>query len=221
MVDYKIKIKDADYMKDKQVEQNIIKAAMKIFTKKGKSGARMQEIADEAGVNKMLLHYYFKNKDMLFLQVVKKTVEDLYDCVIEESMNSMTFKEVLSVFIDRHFDFLNERKESLHFFLWELSRNELDLKEDLREAVFSSYKKFGKNPFELLTLKLNEAISKGEVRQVDTSDFILNLFSLDLFPFIALPVIQTMFPVEDSEIARMLEHRKKEVLRLLLNDLIE
>ena len=217
----KLEIKDADYMKDKQVEQNIIKAAMKIFTKKGKSGARMQEIADEAGVNKMLLHYYFKNKDMLFLQVVKRTVEDLYDCVIEESMNSMTFKEVLSVFIDRHFDFLNERKESLHFFLWELSRNELDLKEDLKEAVFSSYKKFGKNPFELLTLKLNEAISNGEVRQVDTSDFILNLFSLDLFPFIALPVIQTMFPVEDSEIARMLEHRKKEVLRLLLNDLIE
>lgn len=207
-------------MNEKQVEQNIINAAMKVFIKKGKSGARMQEIADEAGVNKMLLHYYFKNKDMLFLQVVKKTVEDLYDCVIEESMNSMTFKEVLSVFIDRHFDFLNARKESLHFFLWELSRSgELDLKEDLREAVFSSYKKFGKNPFELLTLKLNEAISKGEVRQVNTSDFILNLFSLNLFPFIALPVIQTMFPVEDSEIARMIEHRKKEILRLLLNDL--
>jgi len=207
-------------MNEKQVEQNIINAAMKVFIKKGKSGARMQEIADEAGVNKMLLHYYFKNKDMLFLQVVKKTVEDLYDCVIEESMNSMTFKEVLSVFIDRHFDFLNARKESLHFFLWELSRRgELDLKEDLREAVFSSYKKFGKNPFELLTLKLNEAISKGEVRQVNTSDFILNLFSLNLFPFIALPVIQTMFPVEDSEIARMIEHRKKEILRLLLNDL--
>jgi hypothetical protein len=135
-------------------------------------------------------------------------------------MNSMTFKEVLSVFNDRHFDFLDKRKESLHFFLWELSRSgELDLKEDLREAVFSSYKKFGKNPFELLALKLNEAISKGEVRQVNTSDFILNLFSLNLFPFIALPVIQTMFPVEDSKIARMIEQRKKEVLRLLLNNL--
>ncbi|MFA5383478.1 MAG: hypothetical protein WC364_02220 [Eubacteriales bacterium] len=132
----------------------------------------------------------------------------------------MTFKEVLSVFNDRHFDFLDKRKESLHFFLWELSRSgELDLKEDLREAVFSSYKKFGKNPFELLALKLNEAISKGEVRQVNTSDFILNLFSLNLFPFIALPVIQTMFPVEDSKIARMIEQRKKEVLRLLLNNL--
>jgi len=199
----------------------LTRAAYKVVGEKGYSDFTIKDIAREAGLSTGLVHYYFKNKDMLFLQVVKKTVEDLYDCVIEESMNSMTFKEVLSVFIDRHFDFLNERKESLHFFLWELSRNELDLKEDLREAVFSSYKKFGKNPFELLTLKLNEAISKGEVRQVDTSDFILNLFSLDLFPFIALPVIQTMFPVEDSEIARMLEHRKKEVLRLLLNDLIE
>jgi TetR/AcrR family transcriptional regulator len=202
-------------MNEKPVEQDIINASMKIFIKKGKDGARMQEIADEAGVNKMLLHYYFKSKDLLFLEVVKKIVVDLYDCVIEESMNSMTFKEVLSVFIDRHFDFLNERKESIQFLLWELSRKELDLK----EIVSGSYKNFGRNPFELLTFKLNEAIRKGEVRQVDASDFIINLFSLDLFLFAAFPIMRMMSPADNSEMASMIGHRKKEVFRLLWNDI--
>ncbi|MCK5537355.1 MAG: helix-turn-helix transcriptional regulator, partial [Bacteroidales bacterium] len=40
-------------------EQKILLAATKIFSTKGMQGARMQEIADEAGINKALLHYYF------------------------------------------------------------------------------------------------------------------------------------------------------------------
>jgi len=69
-------------MEEKQVEKNILQAALQVFIEKGRDGARMQEIADNAGVNKMFLHYYFRNKDTLFLEVVKKIVTDLYDHVI-------------------------------------------------------------------------------------------------------------------------------------------
>lgn len=203
------------FMEEKNAEQDIINAAVKVFIEKGKDGARMQEIADEAGVNKMLLHYYFKDKDTLFLEVVKKIVVDLYDDVIEESRNTVTFKEFLSVFIDRHFDFLNERKESFQFLLWELSRKQLDLK----GILSASYARSGGNPFDILTSKLNEAVDKGEIRPVDTADFILNLFSLDLFLFIAIPVIREIAPMDDRKLAEAIEHRKKEVFRLLWNDI--
>ncbi len=202
-------------MEEKNAEQDIINAAVKIFIEKGKDGARMQEIADKAGVNKMLLHYYFKDKNTLFLEVVKKIVADLYDDVIEKSINTPTFKEFLSVFIDRHFDFLNERKESFQFLLWELSRKQLDLK----VILSGSYAKSGGNPFEILTSKLNDAVDKGEIRAVDTTDFILNLFSLNLFLFIAMPVIREIAPMDDIELANAIEHRKKEVFRLLWNDI--
>ena len=43
-------------------EEKIYEAARKVFIRKGMDGARMQEIADEAGMNKALLHYYFRNK---------------------------------------------------------------------------------------------------------------------------------------------------------------
>jgi TetR/AcrR family transcriptional regulator len=49
-----------------ETERKILQAAREVFQRKGLYGARMQEIADAAGINKALLHYYFRNKDKLF-----------------------------------------------------------------------------------------------------------------------------------------------------------
>ena len=53
----------------KTTEERILEAAKRVFHAKGYDGARMQEIADEAGVNKSLVHYYYRNKDNLFQAV--------------------------------------------------------------------------------------------------------------------------------------------------------
>ena len=59
--------------KDKiKTEDKIFDSAMKEFLEKGFNGARMQAIADEAGINKALLHYYFKSKEVLYKEVFKK-----------------------------------------------------------------------------------------------------------------------------------------------------
>jgi AcrR family transcriptional regulator len=55
--------------KDLTTEQKILEAARKIFLAKGLDGARMQDIADEAGINKAMLHYYFRSKDKLFEKI--------------------------------------------------------------------------------------------------------------------------------------------------------
>jgi len=202
-------------MNEKQVKQDIINAAMKIFVEKGKDGARMQEIADSAGVNKMLLHYYFKDKDTLFSEVLKRIVTDLYGSVFDGSMAVLTFKEFLSVFIDRHFDFLDKRKNSFQFLLWELSRKQVEL----RRIISGLDYPYGKNPFEILSDKLTEAVEKKEIRAVDTTQFILNLFSLDLFVFIGLPVIREIAPMDDAQLKIAIQRRKKEIFRLLWNDI--
>ncbi|HOO28637.1 MAG TPA: TetR/AcrR family transcriptional regulator [Lachnospiraceae bacterium] len=202
-------------MKEKQVERDILNAAVKVFVEKGREGARMQEIADCAGVNKMLLHYYFRDKDTLFLEVVREVNADLYGSVIEKSMEALTFQEFLSVFISRHFDYLNEKKDSFQFLLWELSRKQFDLK----TVVSGLNNKYGKNPFEILSDKLEEAVKNGEIREVDPTEFTLNLFSLDLFMFIGLPVIREIMPMDEEALESALERREKEVFRLLWNDI--
>ena len=48
--------------KKEKSKKKILAAAKKVFVSKGMAGARMQDIADEAGINNTLLHYYFRNK---------------------------------------------------------------------------------------------------------------------------------------------------------------
>src|SRR5436309_11093265 len=60
--------------KDQSAEEKIIAAARKVFLSKGMDGARMQDIADEAGINKALLHYYFRSKDKLFEHIFMEVV---------------------------------------------------------------------------------------------------------------------------------------------------
>lgn len=200
---------------EKDIQKNILDAATKIFIAKGKSGARMQEIADEAGVNKMLLHYYFKNKELLFEEVLKNALTDLYYSVVEISYNANNFKESLKLFIDKHFEYMYKHRDVLGFLLWEVSHSE----QNMNEIITQTFQRLGNTPLDALTKKVSEAIINGEIKKVDPIDFVLNLFSLDVFFFMALPFIKLFSNMNDHEIQILMEQRKKEVFRILWNDI--
>lgn len=202
-------------MQEGQVEDKILEAATEVFIAKGKSGARMQEIADKAGVNKMLLHYYFRNKELLFQQVIKRVLTDLQQSVIEISYKAPTFKETLKTFIDKHIDFLYERRQVLQFLVWEVKHDD----KAISGIVKSTFEELGGTPFDTLCKRIKDAIFKGEIRSVDPTEFILNIFSLNLFFFIALPFILSVSSITENEIQDILERRKKEIFRLLWNDI--
>ena len=67
-----LRTRDAD-----RTQQTILRAAMVEFADKGLGGARIEAIADRAGVNKRLLYYYFDGKDQLFLAVLEQTYDDI------------------------------------------------------------------------------------------------------------------------------------------------
>ena len=71
----------AKQKKDGTTEERILAAAKKVFIHKGMYGARMQDIADEAGINKALLHYYFRNKEKLFEVIFKDAAGQLFPTI--------------------------------------------------------------------------------------------------------------------------------------------
>ena len=73
--------------KDQTTEEKILAAAKQVFVKKGMTGARMQDIADTAGINKALLHYYFRSKEKLFEVIFKEAATRLFP-KINEILNS-------------------------------------------------------------------------------------------------------------------------------------
>ena len=86
--------------KDSNTEQIILKAARKVFTHKGFDGARMQEIADEAGINKALLHYYFRSKDKLFEAIFKEVITTFFPRIISVLTSDLSLFEKITLFTD-------------------------------------------------------------------------------------------------------------------------
>src|ERR1044071_260752 len=69
--------------KSADTEAKILEAARSVFIRRGTAGARMQEIAAEAGVNQALLHYYFRSKDRLSQAAFERAASQLMPAVVQ------------------------------------------------------------------------------------------------------------------------------------------
>ena len=172
---------------DNQTRQKIFRAAADVFEEKGYSGARMQEIADRAGINKALLHYYFSSKEQLFMSVfhvlLKKMFEKIFSIFNEES----SFKEKLKKFLDEHIEFMIRNPKLPIFLLNELSKNQ-DLAEGLKEMV--NYQQLR----DLIYTKHAKELKGYGIKKNDMPQLMVTVVSFSIFPFAARDMIKIMIP---------------------------
>ena len=190
-------------------EDHILDTAREVFTHHGYDGTSMQMIADRAGINKSLLHYYYRSKEKLFGQVFSRVFSQFIPHVGVIFMSDMPLEEKIRTFVDRYIDvFLNNPYIPI-FVMQELSKNPQHLAELIREA--------GIHP-ELMIENISQMLEKENVRMKDPRQFLVNLIGLCVFPFAARPLIQRMMFDNDREVYdQFLEERKKEVVTFMLN----
>lgn len=107
-------------MKKSQItRQKILQAAEEEFAEKGLPGARMDNIAEIAGVNKRMLYAHFTNKETLYTTVLSIVYARM--SVIEEtlSQNQKTPLEFIEELICRYFDFLHDNPSFVKLIMWE------------------------------------------------------------------------------------------------------
>src|SRR6266542_5494953 len=92
---------------DGQTEQRILDAAHTVFLRRGTAGARMQDIAAEAGVNQALLHYYFRSKDRLSEAVFRRAAAELFPRVIEVMASAAALEEKVARVVHLELDHLS------------------------------------------------------------------------------------------------------------------
>jgi AcrR family transcriptional regulator len=192
-------------------EENILKVAREVFMKYGYDGTSMQMIADRAGINKSLLHYYYRSKEKLFGQIFTKVFSQFVPHLGVIFMSDMSLKDKITAFVDRYIDVFMEYPLIPIFVMQELSKNPQHLAELIREA--------GINP-EIMINNIINTMKKEGVDMEDPRHFLVNLLGLCIFPFAARPLIQRMLFSNDEEAYRkFLTQRKKEVPELILNAL--
>lgn len=183
-------------------EQQIIEAARKIFMHRGLSGARMQDIADEAGINKAMLHYYYRSKEKLFEIVFLEAIEQLLTNVNSELAIPMPVEDKIETVINFYISNLMENPYLPLFVLNEIQQNPDRLVQRfIHTPLFPNIKIF--------LGELMAAMTEGRFRKVDPAQLMISIVSMCIFPFAAKPLMQAAFTVSDEQFMQMMEARKK------------
>jgi TetR/AcrR family transcriptional regulator len=176
---------------EKQTEEIIFDAAMAIFEEKGFAAARMQEIADRAGMNKSLLHYYFRTKEQLFEAVFNKLLEKMFSKIIGVFMSDKPFEEKIRLYYEEHINFFQKNPGLPIFIMSEIAHNPERLK-----------KQFGGINY----LQIRDTIMKVHAKEMkesginkeDWPQFMITVISLTVFPYAAKEIIK-MFLSQSQE----------------------
>ena len=197
--------------KNRNTEQNIKEAAKLVFVAKGMAGARMQEIADKAGINKALLHYYFRSKQKLFEAVFTEILSKLIPDISELLISELPLFDKIRKFTQHYIDTIRENPLIPVFILHELNREP--------EGLARTFKSMGVRPQNFVD-EINKEIEKGAIIPIDPLQLIVNLLSMCVFPIIAQPIMQHLIFEENGEAySAFLEQRKKEVPEFIINSI--
>lgn len=194
-----------------ETEYRILDAAVKVFVRKGRQGSSMQDIADEAGINRTLLNYYFRSKDKLFDLIFQKVLEDF----IPEMAGMMTSDDSLETkihkFIENYTHFLLKSPNVPVFIIHELSDNP--------ERLINLFKTSGINP-EIFLNQARAEMDAGKIRKMKPKQLLINLLSLVIFPYLARPLIEGMFFEGNQEEYRIfLEERSRELAEYFIQSI--
>jgi len=197
--------------KDNSDTQNkIIEAARNVFIKKGMNGARMQEIADEAGINKALLHYYFKNKQTLFKAIFEMVFEQMFSNFSVLISTEMDFLDKIREFTNRYIEMLIQNPFLPIFLLNEINHTP-DIVAHMSNKIMPNVQMFAQS--------FQEEVQKGKIRDINFEELIINIIALCIFPIISKNIFKEIFKIQEAEVTQFLENRKKTVPEFIINSI--
>ncbi len=187
-------------------QNKIAETARELFLEKGFDGVKMQELADRAGVNKGLLHHYFKNKQSLFDEVFANAIDQLFGKIETGLLSEGSLEDKINLIVDAYFDMLISNPKLPIFVFFELNKDP-----ELFHKLFST---------ERISILIN-GLKKDNaiISEKNAIHIILTIVSLSVFPFMARPVVLKMVKNEEN-FSRLIEERRP-MIKLLVSNLVK
>jgi len=196
-------------------EQIILEVAEKLFIDKGFAGTKTMEIADIAGVNHALLHYYYRSKENLFNRIFEQKASQMLENFSLIFDNNSTFFEKVKEGIVAHFEFLSKNPKLPIFIMREIIADK-----SRKEFVLNNIFPVGKDILKKFNYAVRKEIENGLIRPVKTIDLLLNIVSLNVFSFITAQIFFDTENEADCEKLRIfLDERKNNNVELIINSL--
>ena len=197
--------------RDGDTEQRILDAAHRVFLRRGSAGARTQEIADEAGVNKALLHYYFRSKDRLAEAVFRRAATALFPPVLAVLASDGELETKVERVVERELDVLLAHPYLPGYIVSELTHHPERVRQLLPAMTGVQVAEIAPRVIGNIGRQIEARVADGRMRAITPDQFLINLLSLCVFPFAARPMLQAILGFDDAAFARMIERRKREL----------
>ena len=186
----------------------ILKAALVEFAREGLAGARMDAIAEAAGVNKALLYYYFRDKETLYGAILDRFFEPLVKRIIAVCDQPGSAGERFLTYARTHFDAVAESPYYAHIFMSELMSAGRGGSPHL-DRIFARYMQ----PIGMRVLALvREGVTNGEFRTVDPNQFIPSAIGSIVHWFLTAPLRQKFAPEMGMSGPRAIPQRRAATL---------
>jgi len=194
-----------------ETENRILDAAKKVFIQKGFYGATMQEIADVAGINKALLHYYFRKKEILFKTIFQQAFSEFVPNIQEVISSDKSLRQKIKLFVDSYLDLLMNNPYLPIFILNELSQRP--------EKLIAIIKSMGLNP-SLIIKNLGKSLQEAGIKSYPVKHLLANILSMCIFPVVAKPIISSfLFDGNEKAYQLFIQQRKKYVYDFIIKAL--
>ena len=187
---------------DKQTEEKIFEAATDVFVDKGMDGARMQNIADRAGINKALLHYYFRTKDHLFDAVFAKLAQKMFMKFSPIFEEDLSLEEKIRFFFREHITFLQQNPKLPGFILNEINHNPQRIKKLMNNIDF-------RNIWLTILEHHKDELNKYNITEETIPQIMTTIASLSVFPFAARGIFELVFNNIGVDFDKYIEERKE------------
>jgi TetR/AcrR family transcriptional regulator len=194
-----------------QTEELIKETAKRLFFQKGHIHATTQEIANEAGVNRALIHYYFRSRDLLFEKVLDETIGAMHKKMDSIFLTKDSLRVKINRFIDAFIDQNIDYPYLENFLITEMAKSPEKIKQLPNQEKKEEFKK-------LIEKQLSDEIAAGTMAPIKLEHFIVNLMTMCNYPLVAKPLIQNAFGFDEPTYKNFLLERKRVVYRTIFNE---
>jgi TetR/AcrR family transcriptional regulator len=187
---------------DPETRDRILDAADRVFIRKGTASGRTQEIADEAGVNKALVHYYFGTKaalaDAIFARALGTLVPRIFGILADPSRD---IEQKVPAIVKEQIDFHSARPYLAGYMVAELHAHP--------ERLARIMTAHGRIPLDVLRRQLQEGARAGKLRRISAEQFVANMMGLLLFPFAVRTALCELLDLDPDRWHAFLEERRR------------
>jgi TetR/AcrR family transcriptional regulator len=205
--------------RDERTETRILEAAHAVFVRRGTAGARMQEIAQEAGVNQALLHYYFRSKDRLAEAVFRRAAAELLPRVIAVLSSDAPLEDKVSQVVELELAHLLRAPFLPGYLISELHHRPERVPQLVSALTGLTPGAISSKVFTKLRAQIATQVEAGAMRAITPDQFVVNLLSLCVFPFAARPMLMALLGIDLKGFERFIDRRRLELVPFFLKAL--